>query len=208
MSARSSSTKLRMPPDPVPRPKGFTFHPGKRLFRFYDPRRCRWNQGRTYGPIPDQRFDHHLGPKGPSHPESVWYSATRLVGAVAEVFGRDGVLDRSCSFRVCRVELTASFEVVDLCAVGPLRLGLDQRICSTLDYKLTQAWAQALYSAYPDFVGIRWSGRMSGSENVILNDRADLGTLNLISDHDISTGAVWGRIARASRSCGNIVIVG
>lgn len=80
---------------PLPRPKVYTLPPGKRLIRFYNPRRQDWNSGRPFGPLTKQRFDHHPLPKGDSYPESVWYASGTLVGAVAESFGRDNRLETS-----------------------------------------------------------------------------------------------------------------
>ncbi|NOZ87179.1 MAG: RES domain-containing protein [Deltaproteobacteria bacterium] len=149
----------------------------------------------------DQRFDHHPPPKGDSDPESVWYASGSLIGAVAESFGRTGFLDQNCGRRICTVELTAPFDVVDFYGVGPRHLGLDQQICTTTDYGATQEWARALYLQFPDLVGIRWRGRQASSENVILTDRANLATLIRLSDHEVSETAVWHRIASAARKC-------
>jgi len=192
---------IPQPSTPLPRPKVHPLPVGKKLVRFYNPLRQNWNTGRYYGPIRDQRFDHHPSPKGDSYPESVWYSSGSLIGAVAESFGRTGLLDQNCGRRICTVELSVPFDVVDFCGVGPRRLGLDQQICTTTNYRATQEWARALYLQFFDLVGIRWRGRQASSENVVLTDRADLATLVLLSDHEISETAVWPRIANAARKC-------
>ncbi len=192
---------IPLPTTRLPKPKVHSLQVGKKLVRFYNPFLQDWNIGRYYGPIRDQRFDHQPSPKGDSEPESVWYSSGSLIGAVAESFGRDRVLDKNCGRRVCIVELSVAFDVVDFCGVGPRHLGLDQQICTTTDYRATQTWARALYLQFTDLVGIRWRGRQVSSENVVLTDRADLETLVLLSDHDISEAAIWPRIANAARKC-------
>jgi hypothetical protein len=185
----------------LPRPKAYTLPEGKTLIRFYNPVRQEWNTGRRYGPMRDQRFDHHPLPEGDHEIESVWYAAGSLIGAVAESFGRLKVIDKNCGRRICKVALSAPFNVVDFYGPGPRYLGLDQHICTTDHYEETQELARALYLQFVDLVGIRWRGRQVSSENVIFTDRADLAKLTLISDHDISDALVWTRIANAARKC-------
>ncbi|GEM_PF-1753761 len=192
------------PPTPFPNPKIYNLQPGKKLIRFYNPLRQSWNAGRFYGPLKDLRFDHHPPPLTAHIQESVWYASATLIGAVAESFGRiggSGILDRNCGKRVCVAEISLPFKLGDLCGTGPRHLGLDHKICTTKEYDKTQEWARAIYLNRPDIVGIRWSGREIGSENVVLTDRADLTTLTLLSDKDISDAAVWPRIANAARKC-------
>ena len=192
---------IARPAAALPRPRVCTLRPGKRLVRVYNPQRYAWNASRGFGPIRGQRFDHHPLPVGLTGRESVWYCSGSLSGAVAEAFGRIGIVDRSCGRRICTVELTAPMALVDLFGVGPRRLGLDQRICTTTDTGATQEWARALYAQFVDLVGIRWRGRQASSENVVLTDRANLATLALLGDWEISDAAVWPRIAGAARRC-------
>jgi hypothetical protein len=192
------------PPQPFPSPKTHILQTGKKLIRFYDPQRQSWNAGRFYGPLKDLRFDHHPLPTATHIHESVWYASATLIGAVAESFGRiggSGILDRNCGKRVCVAELSHPFKLADLCGTGPRHMGLDHQICTTREYDRTQEWARAIYFNQPDIVGIRWSGREVGSENVVLTERADLTTLTLLLDKDISDAAVWPRIANAARKC-------
>jgi hypothetical protein len=167
--------------------------------RFYDPARGKWDQQRDYGPLPELRFDHHLPPTGESTDRSVWYGATSLVGAVAEAFGYRGRLDKEARRWVCAVRVRLPLVLVDLVGVGARSFGLDQRIGTVLEYTICQEWARALYERYPSACGFRWRGRQAGSICVVLNDRADMGLLELIADYPISHPKVWNQIGRAAR---------
>jgi hypothetical protein len=132
---------------------------------------------------------------------SVWYSATSLVGAVAEAFGNPGFIDRECRRRICVVSVSAPVSVLDLVGAAPRVFGLDQRIATSREYACCQAWARAFYEAYPTIQGIRWRGRQAGSICLVLNDRINMGSLEALVDRDIGEPEVWPRIARAARRC-------
>lgn len=194
------------PPNPLPPPATWTLSPDAKLTRFYDPTRGGWDAHRFHGPLPSQRFDHHLPPPGPSPDRSVWYASTSLVGAVAESFGNLGFVDRACGRRVAVVQVARALSVVDLVGVAARRVGLTQEVGSATDYAKTQEWARAFYDQYAHPVGIRWRGRQSGSICFVLHDRAPMTHLTLLSDHDIGDPRVWPRVARAARTCALRVI--
>jgi hypothetical protein len=169
--------------------------------RFYNPVRGDWKTWRSYGPLPQLRFDHHVPPPGSASDRAIWYAATSLLGAVAEAFGNLGILDQRAGHRVCVVRVSRPIAVLDLVGVAPRAFGLDQRIATSLDYPWCQEWARALYEAYPDFCGLRWRGRQAGSICFALNDRTDVKSIEVLEDRDLSDPAVWPRIARAARRC-------
>ena len=192
---------VKNPPKHIEEPTVCKLPPGKVLVRFYNPARVSWRTPRHHGPIRDQRFDHHPRPRKDHAVHSVWYAGATLNGAVAEAFGRDGIVDCNADTRVCVVELTSPFRVVDLVGDGARYIGLDQEIGTTTNSPVTRAWARELYRQVPKLVGIRWTGRQVGSENVVLNDRADLSTLNLLHDYQIGEPKVWPRIMAAAYEC-------
>jgi RES domain len=184
-----------------PRPRIHLQSPGDLLVRFYNPARGAWNARRTYGPLPEIRFDHHPPPLGAESGRAVWYAATSLQGAVAEAFGNLGFVDRECGRRVCVVSVGAPIPVLDLVGAAPRAFGLDQRIATSRDYPLCQAWARAFHTAYPTIHGLRWRGRQAGSICLVLNERTTMESLESLVDRDIGEPEVWPRIARAARRC-------
>ena len=187
------------PPDLPASPPLHKLGPGDKLVRFYDPARGGWDQRRDYGPLPELRFDHHLPPLGGSRDRSVWYGATSLVGAVAEAFGNRGRLDKGARRRICVVRVRSPLLLINLVGVAARTFGLDQRIGTVLEYTVCQEWARALYERYASSHGLRWRGRQAGSLCVALNDRADMGSFELIADYPISHPKVWNQVAGAAR---------
>lgn len=173
--------------------------PGERLVRFYNPKHGAWDRHRSYGPLPDLRFDHHLAPPGSRSDRTVWYAATSLLGAVAEAFGNQGTVDKGSGRRICVAQLLSPLTVVNLVGVAARAFGLDQRIGASLEYERCQEWARALYERYPEIQGIRWRGRQAGSICLVLNDRVDMSALKAVADSDLSHPDFWPRIASAAR---------
>jgi hypothetical protein len=99
------------------------------------------------------------------------------------------------------VRVREPIPILDLTGAAPRVFGLDQRIATSRDYPCCQAWARALYEAYPAVYGLRWRGRQAGSICLVLNDRADMGRLEALVDREIGDPEVWPRIARAARRC-------
>lgn len=89
--------------------------------------------------------------------------------------------------------------MLDLVGVAARAFNLDQRIGTDRNYEISQAWARAFYSSYPEIQGIRWRGRQSGSICVVLNDRVEMrNSLKLSIDRDIDDPVVSARITRAA----------
>ncbi len=131
---------------------------------------------------------------------SVWYAAASFAGAVAEAFGRRGLIDKTTGLRVVKAKVRGELQVLDLVGIAARAVGLTQEIAATTDYALCQEWARAIYHQLPDVHGIRWRGRQSGSLCIVLHDRADMDKLDCES-WTIVDPAVWPRITRAAREC-------
>ena len=188
------------PPRLSAKPRILTLPAGLALVRFYDPRRGDWHTQRPYGPLPDMRFDHHPPPCRLHPDRSVWYAATSLRGAVAEVFGRQGFVDRAAGVRVAKATVRGELRVLDLVGIAARAVGLTQQIAATSDYTTCQQWARAFYEGYRQVQGLRWRGRQSGSLCVMFHDRANREPLAAQS-WSITDPAVWPRIARSAREC-------
>lgn len=167
--------------------------------RFYPPKHGTWDELRSWGPLPGARFDHHQPPLGSDRGSAVWYAASSLAGALAEAFGHLGFVDRRAGQRVVVARVETNIPVLDLVGAAARFFGLDQRIATWTDSDWTQSWARAFHASYPDLEGLRWRGRQSGSLCFVLNERADMSSLVLESDHELSEAMVWPRIVRAAR---------
>jgi hypothetical protein len=95
------------------------------------------------------------------------YANTSRKGCIAEIYADDKVIERAEgeSRHFFRFGASRPLKVIalDEAEVRSL-LGLDLRVCSTLSYERTQAWAKALYAWYPEANGIRYLGRNSAPE--------------------------------------------
>ena len=106
-----------------PRPGLYEIAAGDLLVRFYNPAHGGWSARRSYGPLPQLRFDHHQPPPGSGSDRSVWYAATSLLGAVAEAFGNHGFIDRGSGRRVCVIRVREPIAVLDLVGAAPRKFG-------------------------------------------------------------------------------------
>ncbi len=173
---------------------------GLALLRFYNPARGDWATRRVFGSLDDMRFDHHPLPCRLHPDRSIWYSAKSLRGAVAESFGRRGMIERGSTVRLVLAQVRAEIRVIDLVGVAARAFGLTQEIAATNDYAASQQWARALYDHYPQLQGLRWRGRQSGSLCVALTDRAEMDRLEGRS-WALADPAIWRRVSRAARDC-------
>ncbi|MEM7583065.1 MAG: RES family NAD+ phosphorylase [Acidobacteriota bacterium] len=191
--------RLAAPPSQLSSsPQLKTLPAGTALLRFYQPRHGDWASQRHYGPLGDMRFDHHPEPLGIHPAHSVWYAATSLRGAVAESFGRLGLIDRGAGARLVKAKLEAPLQLVDLVGVAARAAGLTQEIATSTEYAVCRQWAQAFHRELPACHGLRWRGRQSGSLCVVLHDRVERDQLSGDS-WPLSDAVVWPRIARAAR---------
>lgn len=194
---------LQEPTLPLPsNPRLVGLSQGARLVRVYDPSRGGWADHRVFGPLGNGRFDHQPPPPSEHPTRSVWYASTSLRGAVAEAFGKLGFVDLACGRKIVLVRVTSSIRVLDLVGVAARRVDLTREIATTTDYAVCQSYASAFYDQYPDVQGIRWRGRVIGSINLVLNDRADVAAFSPEVDEEIVHPDLWPRIARAAQDCG------
>ena len=122
---------LPAPPSTLPsNPRILDLPRGFRVIRFFDASRGSWDAHRFYGPIDDMRFDHQPPPCGVHPTRSVWYAATSLRGAVAEVFGRTGIVDRGADIRMVKATLWEPILILDLVGVAARAVGLTQEIAA------------------------------------------------------------------------------
>lgn len=128
-----------------------------------------WNEFRFVGPLPSARFDHHvIGER-----RGALYAAGDLATCVAEVFQSSRVVDRFAGdgcFTAFR--LTRAVRLLDLMRDWPTRAGASQAIASGPRPR-AQAWARAIYEAYPRVEGVWYASSMHGGHPaLVLFERA------------------------------------
>lgn len=128
-----------------------------------------WNDFRYAGPIASARFDHHV----PGEHRGVLYGATSLATCVAEVFQGTRVVDRGADDRcLTAFRATRAVRLLDITGDWPTRAGASQAIASGPRDR-AQAWARAIYEAYPTIEGLWYPSSMHGGHPaVVLFERA------------------------------------
>lgn len=149
-----------------------TLRTGTLVARIYPrggPFPTRWGQFRSDGPLPSARFDHHVAGEA----RAVLYAATDLATCVAEVFQGTRVVDRGVSNRfLAAFRVTRPVPLLDLSGDWPTRVGASQAIASGPRPR-AQAWARAIYEAYPSLQGIWYPSSMHGRHRaLVLFERA------------------------------------
>jgi hypothetical protein len=154
------------------RPERHTLRSGSLVARIYsrggrDP--STWNDFRYSGPIASARFDHHV----PGEHRGVLYGATSLATCVAEVFQGTRLVDRSADDRcLTAFRTTRPVRLLDITGDWPTRAGASQAIASGPRNR-AQAWARAIYDAYPTLEGVWYPSSMHGGHPaVVLFERA------------------------------------
>ncbi|MGH3369512.1 MAG: RES family NAD+ phosphorylase [Nocardioidaceae bacterium] len=128
-----------------------------------------WCDFRYIGPITSARFDHHL----PGERRGVLYAAASMATCVAEVFQTTRVVDRASHDRCFTAfRTTRAVRLLDITGDWPTRAGASQATASGPRNR-AQAWARAIYEAYPTLEGVWYPSSMHGGHPaVVLFERA------------------------------------
>ena len=132
-----------------------------------------WNTFRTYGPVANGRFDHHLLPPGDQPGRGILYGALRdAAAAIAEAFQDTRTIDRMHEDPwLVAFALRADLAVLDLAGSWPTRAGASQAI-ATGRRDIAQAWSRSIYAAYPEIDGLVYpSAMVGGATNVAIYER-------------------------------------
>jgi RES domain len=173
----------RLPPPPAPaalktllRPHEdiVAVHSGTRLVRVFcsgGRHQQRWNTFRHSGPLTHARFDPHPpGANGervstPAH--GVLYFGLSVRTSVAEVFQQTSIVDRTTRRpHLVVFQPTRTLRLLDLTGLWPTRAGASQEISSG-PKDVTQAWARAIRSAFPDLDGLWYRSSMDSGEPAV-----------------------------------------
>lgn len=154
------------------RPDRHTLRSGSLVARIYERggrHPSTWTDFRYVGPIPSARFDHHA----PGERRGILYGAGSLTTCVAEVFQGTRVVDRAGDDRCFTAfRTTRAVRLLDITGEWPTRAGASQAIASGPRGR-AQAWARAIYEAYPVLEGLWYPSSMhGGNPAVVLFERA------------------------------------
>ncbi|OLF10051.1 hypothetical protein BLA60_16445 [Actinophytocola xinjiangensis] len=169
----------RLPPPPAPselkallRPQEdiVAVHSGTRLVRVFSAggrHHQRWNTFRDSGPLAHARFDPHPPGGGAGQDHGVLYFGLSVRTSVAEVFQQTSVVDRTTR----RPHLVVfgpkrTLRLLDLTGLWPTRAGASQEISSGAK-EVTQAWARAIRTAFPDLDGLWYRSSMDSGEPAV-----------------------------------------
>lgn len=130
------------------------------------------------------------------------YVARSLATCVAEQFQDSRVVDRVAGDRcLAAFRVTRAVRLLDITGDWPTRAGASQALASGPRVR-AQAWARAVYEAYPSLEGIWYPSSMHGGHPAIaLFDRAE-SALPAIPDLDVplSHPGLLPDLTRAARS--------
>jgi hypothetical protein len=131
----------------------------------------RWNTFRHTGPLPHARFDPQPPPQvggvatTPEH--GVLYFGLTVRTSIAEVFQQTSIVDRSTRrphLAVCQP--ARPLRLLDLTGLWPTRVGASQEISSGAK-DITQAWARAIRTAFPDLDGLWYRSSMDSGDPAV-----------------------------------------
>jgi hypothetical protein len=163
-----------------------------------------WHAFRFEGPLPSARFDHHIE----GERRGVLYGARDLVTCVAEVFQSSRVLDRTAGDPfLAAFSFARAVRLLDLTGDWPTRAGASQAIASGPRPR-AQAWARAVYEAYPKIDGVWYPSSMHGGHSALaLYERAETSLLSTAElDIPLSHPGLLPDLTRAASSLGYLLV--
>ncbi len=130
----------------------------------------RWNELRTFGPLPNARFDPWLPPPDDRAADTltcgVGYFAFNISTCLAEVFQARRIVDREGGVQLTAFKPTRELHLLDLRGDWPITLGASHLINSGPKDRC-RACAHAIRSAHPGYDGLMYTG-MSGRDCLAL----------------------------------------
>lgn len=130
----------------------------------------RWNELRTFGPLPTARFDPWLSSPQDRRTDpvtsGVGYFAFDIPTCLAEVFQVRRIVDRGAGVQLTAFPPTRQLELLDLRGDWPLAIGASHLINSGPKDRC-RAWAHAIRSVHSGYDGLIYIG-MAGRDCVAL----------------------------------------
>ena len=141
---------------------------GTTLARIYfagGPHPTVWNGFRQYGPLRG-RFDPHV-PPAQLQQRGVMYVASSLLTCLAEVFQAKRRIDvMTAQPLLATFALTHDVSLLNLVGLWPTRAGASTAIHSGPRPR-AQAWARAIYDAFPEIGGVLYCSSMNANQPAI-----------------------------------------
>jgi hypothetical protein len=130
----------------------------------------RWNELRTFGPLPGARFDPWPPPPEDRRTDpvtsGVGYFAFDIATCLAEVFQARRIVDREGGVQLTAFKPTRQLHLLDLRGAWPIAIGASHLINSGPKDRC-RAWAHAIRSVHPGYDGLMHTG-MAGRDCVAL----------------------------------------
>ena len=155
-----------------------TLPAGTRLYRIYfrgGNHPGGWDRFRSFGPLPNARFDHHTEPPG-IRERAILYAAVwegAVATCVAEAFQETRLVDtRRRDPQLAAFSLAEEVPLLSLRDTWPTRVGASANINSGPRPRCRR-WSRAIYEAYPDVCGLLYASSMNAKRPAVaLYERA------------------------------------
>ena len=155
-----------------------TLPAGTRLYRIYfrgGNHPAGWDRFRSFGPLPNARFDHHPEPPG-IQVRAILYAAVwegAVATCVAEAFQETRLVDtRLRDPQLAAFSLAEEVPLLSLRDTWPTKAGASANINSGPRPRC-QRWSRAIYEAYPDVCGLLYASSMNANRPAVaLYERA------------------------------------
>jgi hypothetical protein len=159
----------RLPPDVKVLPAGTVVW---RIYHRGGPHASAWDRLRHWGPAPNARFDHHVGPTR-EQARGILYAARRVFTCFAEVFQDARTIERTRNRPwLAGFELARDLSLLDLSGTWPTRAGASMSINSGRRDR-ARAWSRRIYEDYPAVDGLQYASSMDANQPVVaLYERA------------------------------------
>src|SRR3569623_2399025 len=136
-----------------------------------------WNTFRHFGPVGSSRFDHHRFDEAGQpcvQNRSMLYAAPSVVTCVAEDFQDRRVIYKYRDDRwLAAFELATDLPLLDLTGSFVTKIGASTALHSGPKHQ-ARKWAEPLYEAFPQCVGIAYCSSMNGNAlSIALTARAE-----------------------------------
>jgi hypothetical protein len=155
-----------------------TLPAGTRLYRIYfrgGDHPGGWNRFRSFGPLPNARFDHHTEPPQ-TQERAILYAALwegAVATCVAEAFQEGRLVDtRRRDPQLAAFSLAEEVPLLSLRDTWPTKAGASANINSGPRPRCRR-WSRAIYEAYPDVCGLLYASSMNANRPAVaLYERA------------------------------------
>jgi hypothetical protein len=149
-----------------------TLPAGTRLYRIYfrgGNHPGGWDRFRSFGPLPNARFDHHTEPPGIQE-RAILYAAVcegAVATCVSEAFQETRLVDtRRHDPQLAAFSLAEEVPLLSLRGTWPTKAGASANINSGSRPRCRR-WSRAIYEAYPEVCGLLYASSMKANRPAV-----------------------------------------